>query len=77
MQTVNTLISRIRVLAGAAVTWLIAAQVALQWVLSQEILVEYPDWTQWLGQAVALIGGIVLVVRRVAPVDEKDQGLLP
>jgi len=75
MNQINDLISRSRVLANAAVTWLIAAQVVIQ-VIITEIGGDVPVVAQYGAQALALIAGAILVVRRVTPVADVDKGLL-
>jgi len=75
MNQINAFISRAQVLARAAVTWLITAQVVIQ-VIITEIGSDVPVVAQYGAQALALIAGAILVVRRVSPVADADQGLL-
>lgn len=67
-------IERAKVIATAAVSWLIAIQVVLQTILVE---VDIPVVAQYGGQALALIGGAILVLRRVTPVESDQRGILP
>ena len=67
-------IERAKVIAMAAVSWLIVIQVALQTVLVE---VDITMVAQYGGQALALIGGVILVIRRVTPVESGERGVLP
>ena len=74
MERLEALIARAKVIATALVSWLIVLQVILQTILVQ---VDIPEVTQFVGQALALIAGIILVLRRVTPVEDSEKGLLP
>jgi len=74
MERLEALIARAKVIATALVSWLILLQVILQTILVQ---VDIPEVTQFVGQALALIAGIILVLRRVTPVEDSEKGLLP
>ncbi len=70
MNQINVFISKGRTLAKAAVTWLIAAQVGFQWLLTQEIVMEYPDAVHWIGRGTLWVAAAILIVRRVTPAEE-------
>lgn len=73
------LIKRIQVLATSAIAWLTVA-VAVLTAGAQAldgVAGVPPVVTQWLARAIAVLTVIILQVRRVTPVDDKDKGLLP
>lgn len=75
------MIQRIKVLAGAAVTWLTLAATVLT-IASEEIGAVLPegaadDITVWVVRAIAWIGAAVAIIRRVTPVLPEERGVLP
>jgi drug/metabolite transporter (DMT)-like permease len=67
---------RARVVAKAAVTWIASVVAVLQYVLTQDVLMDYPTVVQYIGQAVALLGGVIAVIRRVTPVSKDERGIM-
>ena len=76
-QRITDLIARLRVLAGTFVTYLLTATVALQWLLSQDIILNYPPAVQWIGSILSGLGAVLVVVRSVSPVPKPERGILP
>jgi len=80
---VNDLFTRARVLATSALSWLTATSAVLVVVAQQldvvsVVGVDVPEWApKVLASVIAVIGVIILQVRRVTPVDDADKGLLP
>lgn len=70
----NDLTERAKVILKAAVAWLLVAQVILQTIIVQ---VDIPVVAQYGGQALTLIAGAVLIIRRVTPVPSDERGILP
>lgn len=73
------LLTRARVLATSALSWLTAISAALA-VLAQQLdgVAGVPEGvTRALASAIAVLGAIILQVRRVTPVDDDQKGLLP
>lgn len=77
MDAVNRLIDQARVILTAAVSWIIAAVAVLQFVLTQDVIADYPVVAEWIGRAISLLGGVILVIRRVTPVAPAERGILP
>jgi len=73
----NEYIDRARVVLTSAVTWLIAAQLVIQYALTQDVVADIPLAVQVGGQAVAFIGNAILIIRRVTPVAPEERGILP
>src|SRR6185436_5727019 len=72
-------LKRAQVLATSAIAWLSAISAILV-VLAQQLegVAGVPEWlTRILASTIAVIGVIILQVRRVTPVDDSDKGLLP
>ena len=67
---------RTQVVAKAAVTWITAVVAVLQYVLTQDVILDYPVVVQYIGQGVTLLGGIIAIIRRVTPVDKDDRGIM-
>lgn len=80
MNRVVDVLERLRVLAGTAVTYLVAAAVGLS-AAADELAATGPDGGEtavaWLLRVVAWVGAAVAVVRRVTPVPSGERGLLP
>lgn len=76
----EALLNRVGVLAGTAVTYLVALAVGLS-AAATEIATVAPEGgetvTAWLLRAVAWIGVAVATVRRVSTVAADQRGLLP
>ena len=75
MNTINSLITKAGVIAKAAVTYLVALTVLLQFILVQDVVAEIPNAAQYITQAIAFIGGVVAIIRRVTPVPAEERGL--
>ena len=76
----NKLIARIKVLASAANTWLVAIALIVPIAVS-EIAQELPSdkaevVTKWGGKLIAWIGVAIAIVRRSTPVIKSQRGLL-
>ena len=79
MTTIAEFLKRAQVLATSAIAWLSAISAILV-VLAQQLegVAGVPEWlTRTLASTIAVIGVIILQVRRVTPVDDSDKGLLP
>jgi len=79
MTAIQDLLKRAQVLATSAIAWLSAISAILV-VLAQQLegVAGVPEWlTRTLASTIAVIGVIILQVRRVTPVDDSDKGLLP
>jgi len=79
MNQLADLLKRAQVLATSAIAWLSAISAILV-VLAQQLegVAGVPEWlTRTLASTIAVIGVIILQVRRVTPVDDSDKGLLP
>lgn len=75
------IVQRVKVILGAAVTWLTAAGLILT-IFAEEIASVAPagaaeDVTVWLVRIVAWIGAAVTIIRRVTPVLPEERGVLP
>lgn len=75
------LVERIKVVAGAAVTWLVAASVMIT-IFSEEIggLLNNDTaaaFASWATTAVGWLGAAVAIIRRVTPVLPEERGVLP
>lgn len=75
------LIERVKVVAGAAVTWLVAASIVIT-IFSEEIGGLLTDDTaalvaSWATTAVGWLGAAVAIIRRVTPVLPEERGILP
>lgn len=73
-------IARIKVLATAVNTWLVAAALIAPIIIS-EVAQELPSdkaeaFTKWGGKVVAWIGAAIAIVRRSTPVIKSQRGLL-
>jgi hypothetical protein len=71
---------RVKVLAGAAVTWLVAVSIAIS-VAAPQIAELFPesaeDITAWAARVVGWLAVAVTIARRVSPVPADERGLLP
>lgn len=76
MDQINGLIDRARVIATAAVTYILLAVSAIQAVLAT-VGDDIPEVAEYGGQAVAFLLGAVAIIRRVTPVRADDRGILP
>jgi len=79
MNQFEAFLKRAQVLATSAIAWLSAISAILV-VLAQQLegVAGVPEWlTRILASTIAVIGVIILQVRRVTPVDDSDKGLLP
>jgi RecA/RadA recombinase len=72
----NEYIDRARVLLTSAVTWLIAAQLVIQYALTQDVVAGIPLAAQVGGQVLAFIANAILIIRRVTPVAPEERGIL-
>lgn len=74
------MIERARVIATAAVTWLVAAS-AIVTAVAPQIGELFPnsaeDIAAWAARVVAVLGGAVVIIRRVTPVAADERGVLP
>lgn len=72
------MIEKLKVVASAAVTWLIAASVLVSAVAPQ-IAELFPknaeDITEWAARVVGWLAAAVLIIRRVSPVPVAERGL--
>lgn len=75
----SALLTRVKVLASSALTYLTAISAILVALAQQlEGVAGVPSWlTRLLASAIAVIGVVILQVRRVTPVNDADKGLLP
>lgn len=81
MDKINELIEKAKVVAQAAVTWLVFISVVLTFAAS-EIADVVPGETgeeivTWILRVVAWIGVAVGIIRRVTPVAPDERGILP
>jgi len=72
---------RIRVVATAMPTWLVAAS-AVVVIVSEELAAVLPAGAgetvgRWAIVAVAVLGAAVNIIRRVTPVLPRERGILP
>ncbi len=72
----DQLIVRAQVVLGSAVTWITVAVAALQFLLTQDVVLATPEIADWIGQAVTTLVGVLAVIRRVTPVPESQRGLV-
>lgn len=72
------MIARLKVIASAAVTWLIAASVLVS-AAAPQIAELFPtraeDITTWAARVVGWLAAAVLVIRRVSPVPADERGV--
>ena len=66
-------IARIQVILSSVVTWLVFAQFVLV-ALADEFPGEY---TSYAVKAAAVIGSVVLIIRKVSPAIPGTEGILP
>jgi len=76
MSTINSIIDRARVVLTAAVTWISAAVVVVQFILANETVASVPEVAQYGSQAVAFLVGVIAIIRRVTPVAPEERGLV-
>jgi len=76
MNTINSIIDRARVVLTAAVTWISAAVVVVQFILANETVASVPEVAQYGSQAVAFLVGVIAIIRRVTPVAPEERGLV-
>lgn len=74
--TPEMLWAKTKVVAGNLLTWLMAAQVALTFLIASNTLGDWPDVLQYATLALAVISGAITFIRRVTPVPEQERGLL-
>ena len=73
MDRINDLITRVRVIATSAVTVLTVLTGVVAFVISQVDITQ----VQTLGaQLLAVLGGLILVIRRVSPAPPDQRGIL-
>lgn len=72
---INDVIDKARVVLTSAVTYITALTVLLQFVLTQDVVADIPNAAQYITQAIAFLGGVVAVIRRVTPVSRAERGL--
>lgn len=75
-QKLNALVDRLEVIATSIVTWIGTAIIVLNLLLTQDWVLEIDGASQVIGQLITFLGGFVLLIRRVTPVDKDDRGLL-
>lgn len=72
------MLDKIKVVAAAAVTWLVAASVIVS-VAAPQIAELFPasaeDIALWAARVVAWLGAAVVIIRRVTPVPADERGL--
>jgi len=76
IQHVQDLWKKTQVIATAAVTWLTVAGVVIQAVVAQ-VGGDWPWAAEYGARALIVIGAVTAVIRRVAPVEKADRGVLP
>ena len=72
----NEYIDKARVVLTAAVTWITAAMLVIQFAITQEPLASIPEVAQYGAHALAFLANVILIIRRVTPVPAEDKGLL-
>lgn len=78
--SITALLARIKVVASAAVTWLVFAGLLLSQLATQvgDLGPVGADVARWIGVAVAWLASATLIIRRVSPVlDTAQRGILP
>ena len=70
-------IDKAHVVATSAVTYIATAVTVLQFVLTQDAVADIPIAVQYITQAISILAGAILVIRRVTPVPPAERGLLP
>ena len=66
------MIARLKVILESIVTWAMVLVVA-----ATAVAEAFPTFAQWMVTVVAVLTGIVFVIRRVTPVLPAERGLLP
>jgi len=74
--SITDLIARVRVVATAAVTWITMATVIITAVIPQLDSLGLESWSQWAIRVVGWLAGAVAIIRRVAPVDADERGII-
>jgi hypothetical protein len=74
------LVSKAKVVAGAAVTWLVALSIVIT-SAAPEIAGLFPEASEdiltWAARVVGWLAVAVTIARRVSPVAPDERGLLP
>lgn len=68
-------VEKLKVIATSAVTWLTLASILVQGFID-ELGPEFPSLVEPAARTAAFLGGVVLIIRRVSPVDVEDRGLV-
>ena len=76
MEQAMKMIDKSRVVAKASVTWIATVVAVLQYILTQDVILQYPAVVQYGGQAVAFLCGIIAIIRRVTPVSREDRSIM-
>lgn len=74
-------LAKVRVVASAAVTWLVIAEGVLLAVVA-EVVPQLPEpWGSRVGtfvaSALAVLATAIVIIRRVTPVEPEERGILP
>ena len=76
MEQAMKMIDKTRVVAKASVTWIATVVAVLQYILTQDVIMQYPIVVQYGGQAVSFLCGIIAIIRRVTPVAREDRSVM-
>ena len=81
MTNLRNFVDRVVVIGTSIVTWL-TAFVAILMLFSDELVSQLPDElaaqvSGWIGIALAVLGGVIVVIREVTRVLPEAVGLLP
>lgn len=67
---------RIKVLASNILPYLMLAQMLLTYIIAEGLLDMWPQVVNYVALALGWIGSAIYFLRRVAPVEKDDRGLL-
>lgn len=81
MTKIHAFIDRARVVLTQAVTYIAAVSATLV-LIAQNVVPELPEPIgstvgTWVATAIAFLGGVVGIIRRVTPVPREERGILP
>jgi len=75
--TPDQIIARIQVVAGNVLTWLVAIQAGVTWLLASGALDGLPRAVEATTVVLTGLAVAIFFIRRVTPVEPSERGILP
>lgn len=73
---INKAVDNLEVVATSAVTWIATIILVLNFLLTQDVVVEIDGAAEVIGRIVSTLTGVILIIRRVTPVPKSERGLV-